>query len=162
MLNTSEGLYEWVLSLANQWQFLVLPLLVLCTTYVIFVAQLVYETLLNELEKPYALTLKAMGYKERYLLRHQLLRNTILPVIVTMAGLFPSLISGFMLIDYFFSLNGLGGVLLKASEHHDLPVMVGAFVFVGIVSVFSLYVTDYFLKRMDPRVNLESKMEGLE
>ncbi len=160
VLNTSEGFLKWLMSLAEQWKYMVLPVFVLSSSSIIFVSQLVFETLIGELEKPYALTLKAMGYSERYLLHHQLLKNTILPVLVTMAGLFPSLISGSMLIDYFFSLNGLGGVLMKACEQMDLAVMVGVFTAVGVVSVFTLYLTDIVIKTIDPRVNLKLKMEG--
>mgnify|MGYP000013409850 CR=1 FL=1 len=159
---TNAGWSCWILSILSQWQFMILPVFVLSFSSVLYVAQLVYETLKDEWEKPYALTLRAMGYSERQLMFGQLLRNAILPVLVTMINLFPSLVSGSLLIDYFFSLNGLGSVLVKANNQHDLPVLAGVFFISGLLSVFTFYISDYFLRTIDPRVKLDYKFIGGE
>ena len=162
VLNTSEGIFAWLVSIVQQWNYLVLPVFILSSSSCVYVAQLVYETLLDELRKPYAMTLLATGYDEKIILRKQLLKNAVIPVLVTMINLFPSLISGALLIDYFFSLNGLGGVLVKANELHDLPVLAGVFVLTGLISVLSFFVSDYLLRKLDPRVNLRMQNRGGE
>ena len=154
VLNTENGVLAWLGSFVDQWSYMVLPVIVLSSSSCVYVSQLVYEILTDELRKPYALTLKATGYKESYLLKNQLLKNAVLPVWITMINIFPTLISSSLLIDYFFSLNGLGSVLVKANDQHDLPVLAASFVITGVVSIFALYLSDYLIRKFDPRVNL--------
>lgn len=156
LLNTSGSVWDWLASLIGQWNYLILPLLVLSASSVFYIAQLTCEIIWAEYEKPYALTLRSKGFSGAYIMKNQLLSNAKIPVYVTMISVFPALVSGSLLLDYFFSLNGLGSILVQAHATKDIPLIAGAFLVSGVISMLSFIFSDYWVSIIDPRASLKN------
>lgn len=151
LLDTTGSVWNWFDSFFSQWNYLVLPLLVFSASSVFYIAQLTCEVLWAEFEKPYTLTLLSKGFERSYIIRHQLLRNAKIPVYVTMISVFPALVSGSLLLDYFFSLNGMGSIIVQAHASKDILLITGAFLVSGVVSMLTFFLSDYLVSVIDPR-----------
>jgi ABC-type dipeptide/oligopeptide/nickel transport system permease component len=151
LLDTTGSVWNWFNSFFSQWNYLVLPLLVFSASSVFYIAQLTCEVLWAEFEKPYALTLLSKGFERSFIIRNQLLGNAKIPVYVTMISVFPALVSGSLLLDYFFSLNGMGSIIVQAHASKDIPLITGAFLLSGVVSMLTFFLSDYLVSVIDPR-----------
>ena len=85
------------------------------------------------------------------MLRH-IVRPSVTPV-VTMLGMdIGLLLSGAIVVEVVFGLNGVGNLAIKALETNDLPVIAGTVLLAAIfVAVLNLIV-DLLYPLLDPRV----------
>lgn len=157
VLTTDGSVADWLLSIVHQWQNFVIPFVTMaCTTY-IYHSQFVYEMLLEESSKPYVVTLRAKGLSESQILFSRALKNISVPYIISLLNLFPALISGSIIMDYLFTLNGMGTIIIQACDVRDFPVIAGVLLIVGGVTILIYPLTDVLVAFIDPRLKNTSK-----
>ncbi len=61
-------------------------------------------------------------------------------------------VDGGIIIESIFSWSGMGQTLVSAALSEDLPLAVGAFVFVGIFVLVAHLVADVLYVFLDPRI----------
>jgi peptide/nickel transport system permease protein len=66
----------------------------------------------------------------------------------------PKLIMGSLLIENFFSIPGLGNVLVLAIQTGDLPVVMASVYLGSLLYIGSLILTDVAYAIADPRIRL--------
>lgn len=152
-LVTSGGIYVWMMSLVNQWQYFILPAVVLAYSTIVYLTQMTYELLHEELQKPYVTTLRAKGASENSILGIYAMKNVLVPVLVGLMSVVPVLIGGSVIIDFLFSLPGIGAVLAQACDQRDFPVVGGVLLLTGFVTIVSFFVTDIITAKLDPRIS---------
>ncbi|MEM7021910.1 MAG: ABC transporter permease [Pseudomonadota bacterium] len=82
---------------------------------------------------------RAKGLSRRRVLIKHVLRNAVIPVITVLAVNIGWLLSGAVIVEYVFSLPGLGSLLVRSVSYRDYPVIQGlALVFGMIVLVVNL------------------------
>lgn len=82
---------------------------------------------------------RAKGLSRRQVLIKHVLRNAVIPVITVLAVNIGWLLSGAVIVEYVFSLPGLGSLLVRSVSYRDYPVIQGlALVFGMIVLVVNL------------------------
>jgi peptide/nickel transport system permease protein len=97
---------------------------------------------------------RARGLKERTVLYSYALRNALLPV-VTIVGLqFAILLSGAILTETEFSIQGLGSYLVDRINFRDYTAVQGTIVFLAIVISAVSLIVDVVYAYLDPRVRL--------
>lgn len=152
ILNTEGTVAEWLVSIIRQWPNFVIPFVTLvCTTY-IYHSQFVYEMLLEETSRPYVVTLRAKGLSEGQILFSRAMKNITVPYIISMLNLFPVLISGSIIMDYLFTLNGMGTIVIQACDARDFPVIAGVLLIIGGITIFIYPIADFFASLVDPRL----------
>lgn len=157
VLTTDGSVADWLLSIINQWRNFVIPFVTMtCTTY-IYHSQFVYEMLLEESSKPYVVTLRAMGLSEAQILFSRALKNITVPYIISLLNLFPTLISGSIIMDFLFTLNGMGTIIIQACDVRDFPVIAGVLLIVGGVTILVYPLTDVLAAFIDPRLKNTSE-----
>jgi peptide/nickel transport system permease protein len=57
-------------------------------------------------------------------------------------------------VEYVFDWKGIGVVIVDALEKYDLPVIMGAVLFISVVLVLVNVLTDVLYAWLDPRVRL--------
>jgi peptide/nickel transport system permease protein len=109
---------------------------------------------LEETRADYVRTALAKGASERIVLFRHVLRNALIPILTQWVSSVPFLILGAFLMERFFSIPGLGDILINAIHTGDRPILMSLTVLMALAySVFNL-ITDVLYAYADPRVKL--------
>ena len=111
--------------------------------------------MLEVMNADYISTARAKGLTETTVIYKHAFRNTLIPVVTTLAGLLPSLFSGAIITEQVFDLPGIGNVALDAMNRGDIPFIMGYNMFLALLSVIGVLLSDLMYAVVDPRVKLE-------
>ena len=111
--------------------------------------------MLEVLNSDYIRTARAKGLKEKVVINKHAFRNTLIPLVTSMAGLLPSLFSGAIITEQVFDLPGIGNMALTAMNAGDIPFIMGYNMFLALLSVLGVLLADLAYGLVDPRVKLE-------
>ena len=115
-----------------------------------------YRTiLLDEIYQDYVRTARAKGVSEKSIMFKHVLKNAMIQIITYVIIQIPFLILGALLLETFFSIPGLGGLVYNALNNNDFPVLraMTAIIAFGVI-IFNLIV-DILYTVVDPRVRLQ-------
>ncbi len=110
--------------------------------------------MLEVLNSDYIRTARANGLKEGKVIYKHAFRNTMIPLVTSLAGLIPALFSGAMLTEQVFDLTGIGNYALTAMTQGDIPVIMTYNMFLAFLSVTGMLLADLMYGVVDPRVKL--------
>ena len=110
--------------------------------------------MLEVLNSDYIRTARAKGLKESVVINKHAFRNTLIPLVTSLAGLLPSLFSGAIITEQVFDLPGIGNVAFKAMMQADIPFIMGYNMFLALLSVMGVLLADLMYVIVDPRVKL--------
>ncbi|MHA2039781.1 MAG: ABC transporter permease [Promethearchaeota archaeon] len=131
---------------------LILP--VFCLSFVT-IASIVRQTrssMLEVLQQDYVRTARAKGCKERTVIHSHALKNALIPT-VTIIGLnVAGLLSGAVLTETTFGLNGIGMLLIDSIVLTDYWVIDALVFVVTIIFISSTLITDLLYGMLDPRI----------
>jgi peptide/nickel transport system permease protein len=100
----------------------------------------------------YVLYARARGLGEGRILFLHILRHASLPL-VSLVGLhFAFILSGSLLVEIVFSINGMGALIHEAALNRDYPVLHACFLFLTLVVLTVNMITDIVYGLLDPRV----------
>ncbi len=111
--------------------------------------------MLEVMNSDYIRTARAKGLSESKVINKHAFRNTLIPLMTTMAGLIPSLFSGAIITEQVFDLPGIGNIALDAMNRGDIPFIMGYNMFLAVLSVLGVLMADLMYGIVDPRVKLE-------
>jgi peptide/nickel transport system permease protein len=114
-----------------------------------------YRTIfLDETQADYVRTARAKGASESRALFGHVLKNAMIPIVTyTMVGI-PFLILGAFLMERYFSLPGVGDLMITAIDNGDFPVLKGLTMIIAIGYSFVILLTDIIYAWVDPRISL--------
>ena len=111
--------------------------------------------MLEVMNSDYIRTARAKGLEESVVINKHAFRNTLIPLVTSMAGLIPSLFSGAIITEQVFDLPGIGNIALDAMNRGDIPFIMGYNMFLAVLSVLGVLLADLMYGIVDPRVKLE-------
>ena len=150
MLNPTK----WQLFWDQAWH-LVLPMV---TVVILSIGGLMRYTRTNMLEvltADYIRTARAKGASEMTVVYKHAFKNTMIPLVTMLAGLLPGLFGGSMIIEQVFSIPGIGLKAYQALNAGDIPFVMGYNMFLAILTVLGMLLTDIMYAVVDPRVKLK-------
>ncbi len=153
VLICDSGILHWLGSVIAQWHHFIIPVFVISYSTVVYLTQMTYELLIEELHKPYVLTLRAKGFSENRIIYRSAMKNILVPVLVSTMSIFPALMGGMVIVDYLFTLPGIGAVLSQACDQRDFPVVGGVMLLTGTMTLISFFITDVLTSYIDPGVD---------
>lgn len=133
---------------------LVLPIFVLV---ILSIGSLMRYTRTNTLEvlgADYIRTARAKGLSERSVVYKHAFRNTMIPLVTMLAGTLPGLFGGAMITETIFSIPGIGKAAYDALLEGDIPFVMGYNMFIAVLTVAGILLTDILYAVVDPRVKL--------
>lgn len=137
------------------WVGYVLPAIALGWNSAGSIARLTRSTLMEVLQEDYIDTARAKGYRQLYVILHHALRNAVLPVITMMAVQLSSLLSGAVICETVFSINGIGRLAVQAIEGRDIPLLQGTILFSTLIVILGNLIADCLYSVLDPRIRKE-------
>ncbi len=133
----------------------VLPILTIVILSIGARMRMTRTNMLEVMSSDYIRTARAKGLPEKVVINKHAFRNTLIPLVTSLAGLLPSLFSGAIITEQVFDLPGIGNVALDAMQSGDIPFIMGYNMFLAVLSVLGILLADLMYGLVDPRVKLE-------
>ncbi len=147
---------KWVpISGTDSWAAFILPAIALGWNSAGQVAQMTRTTLLETLQEDYIDTARAKGRGPLGVLIHHAFRNAMLPVLTMMTVQFSGLLSGAVITETVFSINGIGRLMVQAISGRDIPLLQGTALLATTVVILGSLLADSLYSVLDPRIRKE-------
>jgi peptide/nickel transport system permease protein len=152
--DTNHKVTDWA-SFVVQVKQMIMPVTVLAFFQLAALARFTRSSMLDNLPMDYVRTVRAKGFKERYVVVKHVLRNSLIPVVTLIALGIPAIFGGAIITEQIFRVNGLGALLIIAIQSFDVPVvMTVTFIFAILIVAFNL-VADIIYGILDPRIRYD-------
>ncbi len=131
------------------------PVLVIGTSGTASMIRRLRANLLDEMQKQYVVTGRSKGLTEGRLLIKYPLRMALNPFIADIGNLLPQVVSGSVIVSAVMSLPTTGPMLLNALQSQDMYLAGSFLMFLAVLTVVGMFVSDLLLAVLDPRIRLE-------
>ena len=138
--------------LADRLRHLALPLATLTLIGVGGTARFVRGAMLDVRSEPFVTTARAKGLSPTQVHLHHVLRNALIPVVTLLGLSLPALFSGAVFVEAVFAWPGVGGVLVRAVQARDYPVVMAATAVSAMLVVTGNVLADVLVAWVDPRI----------
>lgn len=135
-------------------QHLIVPVIVIGTSGTAGMIRRLRANLLDELHKQYVVTARAKGLSNRRVLIKYPLRMALNPFIADIGNLLPQVVSGSVIVAVILDLPTTGPVLLDALRSQDTFLAGSFLLFVSLLTVVGMFLSDLLLAILDPRIRL--------
>jgi peptide/nickel transport system permease protein len=147
---------HWLpISGTDSWKGFILPAIALGWNSAGQVAQMTRTALLETLREDYIETAWAKGLGNFGVLLRHALRNAMLPVLTMMTIQFSSLLSGAVITETVFSINGVGRLMVQAISGRDIPLLQGTSLLATSIVILGSLLADCLYSVLDPRIREE-------
>ncbi len=147
---------HWLpISGTESWTGFILPAVALGWCSAGQVAQMTRTTLLETMQEDYIDTARAKGRSSFGVLTRHALRNAMLPVMTMMAMQFSSLLSGAVITETVFSINGVGRLMVQAISGRDIPLLQATALLATALVILGNLAADCLYSVLDPRIRQE-------
>jgi len=143
--------------LSMQAAHLTMPLI--CWTYGSFayLSRQMRGGMLGVLRQDYIRTARSKGLNESAVVWKHAFRNSLLPVITIFSSVFPAMIGGSVVLEYIFTIPGMGGLGFHSVLRRDYPVVLTVTMFSTILTLVGYLISDILYAVVDPRISYSKK-----
>jgi peptide/nickel transport system permease protein len=131
-----------------------LPALTIGYRYSAVSMRMTRSAMLEVLREDYIRTARAKGLVRRLIINRHALKNAMLPVITVIGIEFAFLISGLVVTEQVFNLNGIGRLIVLSVGNQDYTLTQALVMLAVTIAVFSNLVVDLLYAWLDPRIRL--------
>lgn len=131
---------------------LVLPVLAFVINNVAWFSLTLRNSLTDVLPEDYMVTAAAKGLSQKQQLRWHALPNARLPVVTASALYFGWVVSGAIVVEYVFNIDGIGQLTYVATLQTDYPLLSAIFLIATLGVVVTNAIADVLYLFLDPRV----------
>jgi len=139
---------------ASVLEHLWVPVIVIGTSGTAGMIRRLRANLLDELQKQYVVTGRAKGLSPGKLLWKYPLRMALNPFIADIGSLLPEVVSGAVIVSVVLSLPTTGPMLLDALRSQDMYLAGSFLMFLALLTVIGMFLSDLALAMLDPRIRL--------
>lgn len=141
-----------VLGIVEGARAMVLPILTLTLVNLAIFSRYMRSTAIETLASDFIRTARAKGLSEFAVLRRHLLRNSVAAVVTVVGLAIPGLLTGGLVVEQIFNLQGIGLVFFNAATTQDFTVETGVILLAAILTVAGSLGADVCYMLLDPRV----------
>ncbi len=132
----------------------ILPSISLSMMTMATVARFSRSEMLDVLNSDYMLLAESKGLPKRVLIFRHALRNALIPIITVLGPLVASVLTGSLVVERIFSVNGVGSLLVQAIQGNDYNVTVACALIYSTLYIVVMLVIDILYGVIDPRIRL--------
>lgn len=155
---TASSNYENLSAVAQffdvAWHF-VLPCFCYSIGGLAMISQQQRNALIESLGQDYIRTARAKGLSDFVVTFKHAFRNSLIPTLTMFAGLIPSIVGSSVIIEYLFSIDGLGALMLKALFERDYPIIMASFTIGALLTLIGILFSDIMYTVADPRIDFD-------
>ena len=134
---------------------MVLPIITLTLISFAGTMLLTRNSMLETIREDYVMAARAKGLPEKQVRDRHAARNALLPVTTSLIYSLIFAIDGSVIVESVFSWPGTGMTLLEAVRTEDMPLVMGAIVFIGLFSLLAHLIVDILYVYLDPRIRYQ-------
>lgn len=136
---------------------LVLPVIALSTYSLAMIARMTRSSMLEVIRQDYISTARSKGITEMQVTTKHMLKNAMIPIITAVGLQFGTLVGGSIMTETVFSWPGIGRLIVESIKSRDIPMVMGAILFLCVVfSIVNLCV-DLMYAFVDPQIKAQYK-----
>jgi oligopeptide transport system permease protein len=150
--------HQWHVFPPALWEgprYMILPAFALGTGFAGYIARLTRTTILDVLGSDYIRTARAKGLTEFNILLRHVLKNSLYPIVSVMGPLTAGLITGSFVVEFIFSIPGMGRFFITAVTNRDYPLIMGVTLVYAVLIVVANILVDMIYGWLDPRVSVK-------
>lgn len=132
-----------------------LPVFALGTAYAAGIARLTRAGLLDVMTADYIRTARAKGLRERVVVIVHALKNSLIPVATLLGPLLAAAVTGSLIIEFIFALNGMGRRFLSSITAREYFLLTSLTLIYGILLVLGNLFVDILYAWLDPRIRYD-------
>lgn len=136
------------------WQQAILPIITLGTAGAAIIARMTRSSMLDVINQDYIRTARAKGVKERLVIYKHALKNALIPVVTVIGIEMGMLLSGTVLAETVFAVNGMGRLAIDAIRARDFPLVQGIVLIFALIFVFVNLLVDISYRYLNKRIEL--------
>jgi len=136
----------------GQWQYVVMPVIALSTSFMASIARITRSSMLEVLNSNFIRTARAKGLPMRRVVLRHALKPAMLPVISYLGPAFVGMITGSVVIDLYFSTGGIGQFFVNSALNRDYSVIMGITILTGALTVLFNLVVDILYAWINPKI----------
>jgi microcin C transport system permease protein len=133
----------------------VLPLIAYLAGAFAIETMLMKNSLMENMSADYVRTALAKGLNWQRAVFVHALRNSLIPMATSIGGLLGIFLTGSVLIERVFNIQGVGLLFFDAIQARDFPVVMGFLVISSIILMLGNLISDLAVAFVDPRVRFE-------
>ena len=114
---------------------MILPAIALGTAYSAVVMRMMRSAMLDVMGQDYVRTAQAMGVGRKSIVRRDIVRNALIPVITVMGNSIGYLLGGSIVTETVFRLPGVGNLIITGVFRRDFPVIQGIVLTIVVIRI---------------------------
>lgn len=141
--------------LKDRMHHLALPVLVYAIGGFAYLSMQMRGNMLETLRQDYVRTARAKGLKETIVIFKHAMRNSLIPILTIFAAVLPMLVSGSVIVEMVFQVDGMGKFGFEAILQRDYNVIMAVSVLSAVLTLFGILVSDILYVLVDPRISFD-------
>jgi len=138
----------------------ILPTVTVSLTSAAGLLRLTRASMLETVRQEYIRTARAKGAPEKLVIYKHALRNALIPVVTTMRTSFGASLGGAIIAETVFAMPGMGTLLTTAIRQKDIPMVMGATLFLAFLFSLVILLVDILYAFIDPRIKAKYQNGG--
>ncbi len=130
----------------------VMPVLALSLRETALLTRLTRASVLEVVRQDYIRTARAKGLHERTVVLRHMIKNALIPILTLLGPLLAGLVTGSFIIEYIFSIPGIGRAFVDAVVQRDYGMIMGTTLFYAALVAVANLVVDVLYGVVDPRI----------
>jgi peptide/nickel transport system permease protein len=139
---------------------LTLPAVAMALLLISVVTRVARSAVREEADSEHVETARSRGIPERLVRRRHIVRNAMIPIVTVSGLVVASQISGTIVVETAFAINGLGSYLVQSVQQRDFAVVQAITLILVMVFIVANTVVDALYGVLDPRVRRLSRARG--
>ena len=131
----------------------ILPLLCYMIGSFTVLTQFMKNNLLDVIKLDYVRTARAKGLSENVIIYKHALRNALVPLVTGVASIFGVFLSGSLIVEKLFSIDGIGLLAFQSALQRDYNVIMALIFIQSVLFLFGRLFSDLVYVLVDPRID---------
>jgi peptide/nickel transport system permease protein len=147
-------------TVSSRLSHLTLPAISLALASLALISRVTRSAMISELASEHVAAARIRGFRERRVVLKHAVRGALIPVLTVSGVVFGYLLSGAILVEYTFGINGIGSLLVTSVQSKDFAVVQAIALILTAEFLLLSFVVDLVYGVIDPRVKLVTEGEG--
>jgi peptide/nickel transport system permease protein len=161
----NNGLHSMNISADDPWMtrtldyiwHLILPIIAYTYGSFAYLSRQMRGSMLEVIRQDYIRTARAKGLSNKVVVYKHALRNSLIPIVTIIAYILPALVGGSIVVEYIFTIPGVGQLAFQALTARDYPVIMAEFTLSAVLTLVGLLIADILYSVVDPRIAFSKK-----
>jgi len=133
----------------------ILPIVAYATIPMATYARYTRSAILDTLNKPFVMVLRAKGLSERKVISKHVLRNSAIPMVTVFLPMFIGTATGSIFVEAMFRVPGLGAYFVSSIVTKDYPLEMALILMITVMFCFAYFLADIAYAILNPRIRLK-------